>query len=1340
MNIRLAFMIAAALATEAQGSCCNLPTDTRNTCDGKNNCCPGYYLDSAAGDCVRCPPGYYCADWKGKIPCPNGTFNSLYQATSASWCLAQNQSCAIGKYIASAPNATKNITCAACKTNCSNKEYMHGSCGGLATADEVACLPCAACYPGYYHSPPCDGTRQDESECKVCTVGGCGDGFYRAACGGGLDGVCLPCPACPKGQYNKGCGGGSAGSCTNCSSCGVGWTQYRNCSALQDTGCKGGVCNTTTSCGALFCNYPVMNTPSCDWVWVKGGASINFLCVTSQTTGTCQECPPGWTASGAYCVECARGFSCDRAGAVMCEGACAAGRYPTCDDSTGRSTCSPCYLNQTLLDAGHRRLTRGGVLAAPELCAAYFECDVGYYLTSSANQTSVTCEKCAFPEPDQAGFEVFSHGLTFGDKYSCMHRPTSAPRPYANALGQYGSPARSCPFSFTSEPGRAPSLEYCLACPNAPAHGGFEQGRFDCAPRCAEEEGYERRGELCVFSDRKRVVCAGLDGYDRSSGGACTPSPLPWNEPGKRNAPEGGWTRTVSQHAEGVISALDMASWYRATAQALVAPGGGNPCSGVQSSVPNVGYVQDQPLFAYVCHEREMHTFYMVVKGGKFLYAFLERTFGNNNRFVMWQVRVEGDLPGTVDQAWRLPGKVCSAAWTSLDGYDHVHLAFCKAPFLAFVRAVDVRLNPADSNLTYAQRANASNKVVYPIGRRVQVLIGNDTAGRADGMRDVAQFGASLSVANTSDPRRLLVADRDNCRLVEVVIDFPGSFLTRATTIGAASCYSGLAPTPFPRMLTSVLGGLVAIFVTDLGLMQMDSVTRTVQLAIPASAFPVEEPLWISAGDAGSTVFMANARQLGTVRRAQVACPAGHESRRGGGCTPCGETAYVSQEVGRCAECSQPACALGVERLVPCSDSSDARCEFCATPIPPPLYQAYTFDANCSAIPLPPCPHGWYNTTSSSPCVRCPGAVWSALEVFSGVPPSGVCQCMAQLGAPDARLDANGVCRVSSPFGPEAGPYFSPPWSLGFNCTYEDDGCRVRGCYLQSAFPRSCAECALGLYGVNGMWCERCPGFRDPSPARDSCLCRAPSTVAEDGSGMCVCPAGHAEGWMTGCTPCLPGTFKPGPTAMSDNYLVEWEGCQACPAGTESDAGASACRPCPAGLYRESGSAFGLCVACGVVNHYAVDSQDGSSCVACQSGCAEGQRWTPCPVNPGMYACSPCGDGSPLPASRSWVKGWDNTNCMWECRSGYYEAGGECSACSERVCEPGFVFTTCGKYEDGHCRVGCVNETKPDENALWAEGCAWKCATGFAPREKVFAGWTEFTCERETLLPWSGWW
>ena len=104
------------------------------------------------------------------------------------------------------------------------------------------------------------------------------------------------------------------------------------------------------------------------------------------------------------------------------------------------------------------------------------------------------------------------------------------------------------------------------------------------------------------------------------------------------------------------------------------------------------------------------------------------------------------------------------------------------------------------------------------------------------------------------------------------------------------------------------------------------------------------------------------------------------------------------------------------------------------------------------------------------------------------------------------------------------------------------------------------------------------------------------------------------------------------------------------------------------------------------------------------------------------------------------MKGQDNKNCMWECKVGYYETSYDCWPCARRECAAGQVFTPCSKYEDGHCRVACVNATKPDDHAAWADGCSWECTPGYVMREKVYAGWVEYACELELLQPWSGWW
>ena len=1210
-----------------------------------------------------------------------------------------------------------------------------GSCGGLAAYDEVTCNDCTTCESGQYLSPTCNGLQSEPSVCKPCSTGGCGVGFYRAQCSGGLDGACVPCTACTAGKFNKGCGANSAGVCTQCSACGAGWTQFRDCSALEDTGCKGGSCNTTVSCGPLFCNYPAVAVAGCDWKWTPGGSAINFLCVSSNTQGTCQQCPPGWTASGAYCVECKQGSSCDRAGAPKCEGQCAAEKYPTCDVATARSVCSSCSVNKTLLSAGHRRLTRGGVLDAPDLCDAYFQCGLGYYLTSSALSTSIACEPCEWPESSQAGYEPMSHGLTFGDRFSCVYRLLKPGALSSNAVGQYGPPLTSCPSGYTSEPKMAPTVFGCVVCPNQPLHGGFDAARFDCTPVCFAEGGYELRGDACVKVDRSQVACDDMDGY----GLGCEPSVLPWSDPGYQVAPGGGVLSTVTRMPGGVsLATIDSATGYRASPTTLYDAGGENMCSGVVATGANLAYVQDKPLFADVCGDRETHEFYMVVKAEKFAYVFLERTFGNNNRYVMWQVQANSGVVGKVWQSWRLPGKVCSATWGKFGGKDYLYLALCGVPFLVFVGVSDISDSIPDTDVASLTKGTRT----YAVGRRVDVLIGQDTVGKSDGMRDFALFGSSLSVASTSDPKRLIVADRDNCRLLDVVIDFPGSFLTRATTIGAAACYSGVMPTPFPRLLSSVLGGRAVTFVTDLGVMQLDALTRSMSLILGTGDFPIREavPMWVTADSLGRSIFMGNSTHIADVRRKQVACPARHESRRGGYCSLCNEESYVSVLTGRCTQCSRPTCTAGVQRLVACSDADDARCEGCPTPVPAPAYSSYTFDASCSPMPVPPCPGGYYTAASGLYCTACPPP-WSA-SAYDALPELGKCQCFYQAGV-GARM-TGGVCVVDSPFGAEAGPYFLPGWARGLNCTYEDDGCRMRGCYLSRVLPRNCTECTDGLYGPGGMWCERCPGFRDPSPAKDTCLCRAPSSVAGDGSERCVCPAGHAEGGPAGCTPCLQGTFKSNSTVLQDYYLAQAGACSPCPAGTGSETGATSCVACPSGSYRNA--LMPRCARCVADSpsapYYPRDPKTGTSCTACRVGCSTGERWQACPANgtvaAWMFACEPC--DVPLFSSRSWVAGTSNRDCLWECKDGYYARNANCWPCTRIVCDFGSVFTACGKYEDSHCRVACVNATKPDENSVWGPGCTWACASGYVQREKVYAGWVEYACELETLLPWSGWW
>lgn len=1282
------------------------------TAAGQCRCCPGTYWTGAA--CVACLPGYYCSNGFGLTACPSGTYNALPGAYNASFCVPwSGTACAAGQYVQAPPSATADVACAACKTRCPAGQYMSGSCGGAGTSDTVACVACQACGAGLYRSPPCDGTRAADSLCAVCTSGGCPAGQYRGACGAEADGACVGCTACAAGWFNRGCAGNADGACARCSACGAGQVVFRACGGIADTGCKGAPCNASAPCGPLFCAYTVAATPNCSLVWQDHSGGASFLCQTSFTQGTCQQCPPGYSASGAYCLQCPNGQSCDATGAVACRGQCDVRNYPVCDASTGYATCLPCPgLNATALAAAQVVLTRGGVLGAPALCAAYFQCAKGYYLQSTQNNTALACGRCAVPEASASGWAFWSHGLTFGDAFSCLYAPAVAPTA-ANALGYYGALRTSCPpGGYTSAPGMAATAADCVACPIPPANGQFVEGVFDCSVQCAL--GYAPRGERCVPLNAHLIPCAGLAGFAVSPDG-CEASPLPWNAPGFQALP--GWGASVAANARAPMAAMDLASGLGATATALLDAAGGELCGAVVAVGPNVGYLQDKPLFAAVCSDIESHQFYLVVRGATFLYAFLERSFGFNNRFVLWQVdlrRGASGQYGKVWQAWRLPGKVCSAAWGQLQGVDHLYLALCDAPFLVFVRAYDLlALNyPYPADVSLAQRSGGLT--AFAIGRRYGLLIGADEEGLADGMRDVARFSTTLSVANSSDPRRLFVADAENCRLVEVVIDTPGSFLTRAASIGPPSCFSGPAPLASPRLITSALGGAWAVFVTDAGVMQLDALTRSVLPVLPAAEWPLS-PQWLGVADGGRTLLMANATHTAAVTRLQAPCPAHQTAASGGPCLECPQASYARPD--GCAACSQPACAAN-QSLVACGGSQDAACRACTGSAPYP----FVYAGNCSVVPVAPCPAGYYGLTT---CSRCPE--WFGPAAYASVPQHGICACFPYGGM------VGGTCVVPSPFSAAPGPYPVPAWAAALGCTYAE--CPLRGCYLAQAFPRVCAPCAPGLHGRNGLWCEACPGFRAPTPAGDACICLPPAEMGPDGA--CVCPPGHSAGGAEGCAPCAAGTYRAAGSALPDDYAARPAApCLACPPGTQTAPGGGSCAACPPGAYREAGMA--ACAACAGAGEYPADPADGGSCAACPAACGPGERWLPCPVDAARFVCEPC--PALAGAAQRYVAGADNRACWTECLDGFYQDGSECRACTVAPCDPGFIFSPCTRYADHDCSLPCVNASKPAQNSVWAGGCSWACADGYVPRQRAMPGWTEYACEASGSAPWAGWW
>lgn len=1056
----------------------------------------------------------------------------------------------------------------------------------------------------------------------------------------------------------------------------------------------------STNCGRQYCDFSVLQRPNCGFVWpYSNGSKMGFMCDVSSVQGTCRSCPPGWTASGAFCVECNALKSCDRNGTELCDGACAPGRYPVCEAATGRVVCQGCSVDLASLRREKKSLTRGGVLNAPDLCGAYFQCDAGYYLASNASG-QLTCLACEYPELSGVGRAFVTRGLTFGDKYSCLY-VQSKRRVGNNSVGEYGSPIRSCPAGKTSEPGMAVNETDCVECPMRPVHGTFGGDLPMCVPTCLRD--YTLRGETCVLFDPTQINCD-FDGYTNIDR-VCAPSPLPWSLVNWQGT-DGVETTATFRNQE--LVAMDENGDFRVPKSTGVLAKQSTPnfCLGLADVIENKGYVQDKPFFTAACGSLEYHKMYHLASGPKFLYAFLERSFGNNNRFVMWQIQKSrvGVFPaGQVWQTFRMPAKVCSA--TVVPG-DMVYIAFCGSSLVSFARQIDYMDNPEQvdpENVPFTL-----DQSLYIIGRRTGVLIGQEATGNQDGMLSQALFKGPLSIAATNNTNRLLVADMGNCRIVEVAIHFPGSFLTRATTIGSAACFSGDFPLPYPRAIVSVLAGAAALFVTDNGLVQLDARMRrfTTVLSGDEMRRVIGEPKWIRVEQGGSRLVMENETHSAAVTRTQEQCPAGFRAKRGGLCLPCAIGTYVVG--GECAQCTAKNCSAG-QRLVACSDTADAKCEAC-----PASGVAYPFryGVDCEIIPRYPCPVGYYGLDDCRLCSAVGFRQW---------PAHAYCQCLGVALQGEQRS-----CRVENPW-PN-----TPDWLGRLRCDWEfDANCSAVGCFLASVQPRVCLPCPDGKVSQDGLHCEACPGYRVPSRARDACVCKFPSTVSDDGTA-CVCPAGHAAGGVDGCVPCPAGQVKGASSLLSDDYAnLQGGQCEFCPPGQEPLQGAASCVSCEPGLYKESGMSF--CAKCAVGVAYAADPTRGMSCVACEEECEEGQRWSACPVNSSFYACEPC---PALSLFRQSVRG--GRDCEWRCQAGFYEYNGQCLSCTTTECARGFKLTPCSTYEDSHCRVPCKDDLKPEENSVWLNDCYWDCAPGFLKITKEYPGWFEYACvKHDDYVPWS---
>ena len=1302
-------------------------------CSG-NTCCDGFYRSNAQNVatndlCVPCYTGYYCVNQQIPTAC-NG--DKQFSTSGASACSTWRDVCPIGYYESVTPTQFNDRVCTQCLTQCLTGQFITGQL--CTTTDRKTTGPiCTACLQtcasGSYLSQSCTGQTSSPSQCMTCTSGGCAPGYYRGQCGNQSDGTCTKCKTCATGQYNYGCGGNTDGVCKNCTACRQGYTAVSVCSALADAVCANGPCSPGTDCGSLFCDYGIGVMEPCKLQWsVSPPTNGDWMCLHSTTNGTCSPCPIGWTAvnGGGECVQCSKGVSCDMLGNEIPDTVeCQPNFYPAFKAINNEVECVPCNVNTTALRLlSNAVLSRGGVYVnnPPNItqslswCSAYTTCTVGYVFQGR----TMKCIACQIPSA--TGWVFTTHGLTTDDIYSCLSAP-STPITAPNAAGFYGDLGTKCRPGYTSVAGGAVLASNCIACPLQTDHGGVIPSSPTCDFYCTDP--YVSTGMACV-SHVMYTFCGQTPGYintHTSSGQVCDVMPMPWNSPG------------FTKESTDLVSSLSL--WSQPVDFPVVDIDD-NLTTMVSDKNIYLNMIklctypdqvltdQDMPLIAMGCTSAstQYHNFYMVRNIGGYIWVQLKRSFGNNNKYIMWKIDPSNQY---VMNHWRLPGRVVSMTTSTINNVDYVYLVFKDLPVIAYT----VDNVKTEALITVKGTGIALGK---SISNDVRILIGTDETGQMDGLRDTARFETELSIATGSDPTRVFVLDTINCRLAEVRIDSPGSWLTAVKTIEANCFNTGAIPNP--TRLTSVLHGAMLLFMTDNGIWQMDGVFRDLTLVVPQSEILLSNVMAI--GATATTIRVWNVTHMQEITPLQIPCPLGQVSTPGGICTPCPLSQYAA--VDQCLPCTTITCAPGLQ-VVPCSSNADTQCAPCPSNlIPSPPYRIVS---GCQYQQIGPCPMGKYAAHVGDDCIQCPGDMWGTTPATGA---TSVQDCICSMDGTWLQTPPM-TCLIQSPYsdGKTPGPDSTPPdWLTPHGCTdpdivgkttceYTCDGldlldckkCGATGLFLEQVNPRICQQCPLGTQGRNGLYCEPCKGLRDSTPLSDTCICRPPAIWQAPSS--CACPAGTIlDANAQSCVSCPKGSIRNQILVLSDTLDQPSDStqCEECSTGFTSDSTSTYCTMCPVGQYRESGQVG--CQECtDPAINYASDSSAGSSCAPCQSSCDSGFRPVPCPINPSLLQCKPC---PALVPPQAWVLGQTNTNCYWTCPPQFYIGSEGCSPCSTQECPPGYTLSTCSTYADATCDVPCSNSTMPLLNAHFLPGCAWACDEGYSQVDTSYTGWVDFRC------------
>lgn len=868
-------------------------------------------------------------------------------------CQTCSTSCLAGRRISAACTKTQDLQCTACVTRCDPGQYMGaGTCTGNTLTDRVreSCTSCvASCGENFYLNGLCPGNTTQSNRCVSCNLDLVCVGQYRAGCSGLLDTYCNDFPVCGDNEYLSDESFTQAGSCRPCSTCGE-LAVLRPCTRFDDV-----VCRSSKSCAAgLPCSTQTATNRS------------SLFCDYSQgeARATCGVCPPGYSSDGQYCVECPRGYTCDRVGRAVCRGQCPAWTRSECvsEFGLGYARCPAEAACDRSINFGETRVPwRGSFELADESnCVTFFLCSPGHYKNFSSGG-SVSCDACnqtLLP----VGAEWVTEGLSLEDDASCLwdcrertHALSASGLGCAAKPGQRGTTLRAneagywrgelsgevCGMGLTSQAGAAIAPEECLQCqPLVPDVMRWRDKTDQCEFECLIPTD-TRRGSQCV-PERRDCAEPGLV----LDGTACTAQAYPWNRPGK-------------QRTGGVVVAR----------RAVVSTGG------VQAPYPRMETVG----------------------------------FGIKNRHSV--------IPAPGASPVRVEGQLCSSTTGTVNGHAYVFGAVCNTSFLVY-------LNLSNPGMGLRVLIGSGQRG-WRDGFKTQALFESElyVAGTGNGtlfvldtwnclLREVVVWdrpGSYLTRTHTLwgntdkltlDPPESKCYGPGSLAWPRRIWPLRGAWLAFADEDGLWQVHTGTREVLETVKEEDVPGGFEADALLALALPDEFTLELTFEdgalLALEAAQEPCPDGLTSLAGGACTVECRW---------RDQAGAP----------------VQYVDQATGLCRPCARPACGRG-EELVVCSARTDGYCRRCALWADPAcgsgcLSGSSEVCTSCSRLPgagscaclsragavysqagtcdetvlrpLPPCTPGWYLAGES--CVACPAYT---ATVFSGATRLEQCKCV----------------------------------------------------------------------------------------------------------------------------------------------------------------------------------------------------------------------------------------------------------------------------------------------------------------------------------------------------------